>query len=289
MSKRHRYEYAVDLKTDTSASKVTRMVGSHKRVLEVGAGPGSITRMLKEHGQCDVTGIEVDELAVEKLKDHCNEVLMVDLNNPAWVTTAKERGPYDVVVAADVLEHLYDPWRTLSEIRTLLGDGAYVVVSLPHVGHSGVISCLVESDFGYRDWGLLDKTHIRFFSIKNIQALFKQAGLKIVEAEFVVRSPPQTEFSGSWRRLSKSLKEALQENRFGMVYQVVIRAIPATVSGKEINLLSMGVPSVGRGALAAASWKTKPVILLKEIARRCLSMRTRTKIAGLLGKARIKF
>ncbi len=79
---------------------------------------------------------------------------------------------FEVIVAADVLEHLYDPWATLRTVRDILDTDGYVVVSLPHIGHNAVIACILQEDFEYQDWGLLDKTHIRFFGIENMQQTF---------------------------------------------------------------------------------------------------------------------
>ena len=115
------------------------------------------------------------------------------------------------------------------------------VISLPHVAHSAVHACLLDEDFEYGDSGLLDRTHIRFFGIKNIQKLFEDAGLKIVHAEFVVRDPKHTEFAGRWGRISPAMRSVLAENRFGMVYQVVVKAVPTEADGEPISLMDLPV------------------------------------------------
>jgi 2-polyprenyl-3-methyl-5-hydroxy-6-metoxy-1,4-benzoquinol methylase len=160
---RHVYEYEVDLSSDTAPAHVIRMTGCNRRVLEVGAGPGSITKHLIRKNGCDVVAIEIDPAAIEKLKAICPNVYQLDLNDSSWVDKLKSEDKFDVVIAADVLEHIYDPLKTLLGMKSLLRKGGEIILSLPHVGHSAIIACIMSEDFEYRDWGLLDRTHIRFF------------------------------------------------------------------------------------------------------------------------------
>jgi len=236
----HKYEYQIDLNSDHVGLKILRMVGRDKRVLELGSGPGSITRLLKDQGCC-ITALELDKQAIEIVSQYCERVLPCDLNTPDWASSVVEYGKFQVIVAADVLEHLYDPWATLRAMTNFLDEDGYLIVSLPHIGHNAVFACLMEADFAYQDWGLLDRTHIRFFGIRNIQQLFSDADLKIIEAEFVVKSPEQTEFADRWRRVPSALKNSLKGNRFGLVYQVVIKAKPITAPEKGIELSSLSV------------------------------------------------
>ena len=244
-TQRHKYEYKVN--PNTAAAKVIRMVGADKRVLELGPGPGSITSHLHENG-CRVTALELDNKAIEIVAKYCEHVLACDLNDPKWPDMLAAMGKFDVIVAGDVLEHLYDPWATLSNLHTLLAEGGQVIISLPHAGHSAIISCLLAGNFEYGPWGLLDKTHIRFFAIKNIQKLFNDAGFKIIEADFVVKRPEQTEFARYWRQLPVGTKQALDSNPFGTIYQVVIRAVPQSGPGRNLQLAALSIPASTTGA-----------------------------------------
>ncbi len=238
---RHNYEYQIDIHGSTAPARVVRMVGANKRVLEIGAGPGSITRVLTGVNNCRVTALERDQSAIKKLASYCEKVIHADLNDPTWPQLIASSPVFDVLVCADVLEHVYDPSTVLTGITNFLGPDASLIVSLPHVGHSAIHACLYDSDFEYRDWGLLDKTHIRFFGLTNIAALFAGAGLKIIEAEFVTCEPEQTEFSNRWAKLPGTLKQALRTNPFGTVYQVVVRAVPLTSKQAGIDLRNVAV------------------------------------------------
>jgi 2-polyprenyl-3-methyl-5-hydroxy-6-metoxy-1,4-benzoquinol methylase len=235
---RHNYEYTFGLNEGHAGAYVVRMVGKRKRVLEIGAGPGSITKLLRNTNGCRITALEIDSEAIKRLMPFCERVYQADLNDPSWPRMLLKEGVFDVVVAADVLEHLNDPLTTLKEMKGLIGENGYLVISLPHVGHCAIIACLLDGDFDYRDWGLLDSTHIRFFGIKNIQALFDNAGLKIVDTQFVIKPPEETEFAAHWGRLSNEIRNVISATSFAFVYQVVIKAVTQESDGMGVRLMS---------------------------------------------------
>lgn len=237
---KHKYEYAVDPTADTAPARVVRLIGTDQRVLEIGSGPGSITRLLTGAGRCKVTALEIDPEAIEKVRPFCESVHQADLNNVNWTEILAEK-KFNFVVAADVLEHVYDPLSVLKGMSKLMESDGSIVISLPHIGHASILGCLMSNDFEYRDWGLLDKTHIRFFCLKNIQELIRAAQLKIVHAEFVIRHPLQTEFAQRWAHLNESQCEAILENKYSLVYQTVIKAVAQNAPGNEIDLLALKV------------------------------------------------
>ena len=274
----HNYEYRVELDSDSGPARVIRIVGENKRVLEIGCGPGSITKLLTSVSKCRVTALDIDAESIEKIQAYCDEAFQADLNDPAWLRTLENKEKFDVLVAADVLEHVYTPSAVLQGMKTLLDDNGYMVISLPHAGHSVIHACLFDEDFEYNDFGLLDRTHIRFFGIKNIQNLFDDSGLKIVHAEFVVRNPEHTEFSKRWLKTPQELRNALAKNPFGLVYQVIVKVVAATSEGKAISLMDIAVqpqsPSIGDSIKAfirlhLSKGMYLKLIELNELRRKC--------------------
>lgn len=220
------------------------MVGSGKKVLEIGAGPGSITKHLSGTLGCDVVAVEIDPSALERLAPFARRTYALNLNDESWSDQIRaDEGTFDVVIAADVLEHVYDPWAVLRGMKTLLNEAGAVILSIPHVGHAAIAGCLFDEDFEYRPWGLLDRTHIRFFGLKNIQHLYNYQGLSIEHSEFVVRTPEMTEFVRRWNRLPRKVQEALESNRFSHVYQVVSRAVPESRAKLNLRLMDLDVPA----------------------------------------------
>ncbi len=198
-------------------------MGLEKKILEIGAGPGSLARPLVEINRAKLTALEIDAESVKILEGFCERVIQQDLNDPAW-PNALGNTRFDAVVIADVLEHLCDPQTVLRCASGLLNDDGCIVVSLPHVAHAAVLGSLLGGDFHYGDWGLLYRTHVRFFAIKNMQLLFDEAGLVIVDYADVLRTPMQTEFAEAWSVLPSQAKAVLEAPEFSNVYQIVIKA-----------------------------------------------------------------
>lgn len=221
---------------ESAADHVVGLVPRGGRILELGAGPGSITRRLADAG-CRVTAVELMDSFLPHLLPHSERVVQANLNDAAWSSAVGEGEQFDAIVAADVLEHLEHPGELLRACQTMLGSGGSVIVSLPHIGHCVIHACLMDEDFEYREWGLLDATHIRFFGLRNMQNLMADAGLKVVDVRFVSRMPEDTEYADRWRKAPDDLKVAVVKNPFAFVYQCVLRAVPESAPGEALNIM----------------------------------------------------
>jgi|HigsolmetaAR201D_1030396.scaffolds.fasta_scaffold05123_7 methionine biosynthesis protein MetW len=154
------------------------------RVLDVGCATGYLAAELARRG-CEVIGVEVDPEAAEQARSACARVVVGDLDS-AELRSEVERateGGVDVVLCADVLEHLRDPWATLAWLRTLIRPGGRAVVSLPNVAHWTVRRALLRGRFDYADHGLLDRTHLRFFTRASARELAERAGFTVVSEQ----------------------------------------------------------------------------------------------------------
>ena len=287
---RHNYEYRVKTSSESGPANVVRMVGQHKRVAEIGCGPGSITKILATQGQCKVTGLEIDAGAIEKAKPYCEQIFQADLNSPDWPRLLDSFERFDVVLAADVLEHLYDPWTALQRMGSLINKDGYLVISLPHIGHAGVMGCLMDGDFAYHDWGLLDRTHIRFFCLKNMEALFTQAKLKIIEVSYVTKHPLETEFAEKWLKLPETVQNVLLDSAYASIFQVVIKAVPIGYKGDAVQLVAPTHNYKPGWMLFALLWRKRCIILFKKILLKIakhLNPPARAKFRKMLGQVGI--
>lgn len=146
-----------------------------RRVLDVGCGAGGLGALLVARGH-QVTGIELIAEAAAQARGRLHEVVVADIEADDLPFPA---GSFDAIVFADVLEHLIDPWRALGETVTLLSPGGVVVASVPNVQNAAVLWRLVRGRWDYRERGVLDRGHLRFFTLKSLRGLFAQAGLAI--------------------------------------------------------------------------------------------------------------
>lgn len=222
---------------ESAADYVVGLVPRGGRILELGAGPGSITRRLMDEAGCRVTAVELMDSFLPHLLPYSERVVQANLNDADWPSTVGEGERFDAIVAADVLEHLERPGELLRACQPMLESGGSIIVSLPHIGHCVIHACLMDEDFEYREWGLLDATHIRFFGLRNMQNLMADAGLKVVDVRFVSRMPEDTEYADRWREAPDDLKAAVVKNPFAFVYQCVLRAVPVTAPGEALNIM----------------------------------------------------
>lgn len=284
-----KYDYEFDSEGDSSAAKIIRMVKDGSRVLELGAGPGSITQELKNKNNCHVTALDIDHQFVERLAVICDVAYQVDLNNSNWPKVLEKEEKFDIVIAADILEHLWDPWETLSLIGNLITEDGEIIISLPHVGHCAVTACLLNGDFDYREDGLLDRTHIRFFGLKNIQSLINDAGLNILEAQFVVKRPESTELANQWSLLTPKMRQFLLSNKHSMIYKVVVKAKAKRKRNRNLMLekLNIDEPRVSLFVRLVPSAAAR--IFLKRTIKSLISVKLRRKLRWLLSCVGIRF
>ena len=218
-----RYEAPVDPNAANNAhAYMLDMIGWNRTVLELGAAAGHITRALNEQ-DCRVTAVEYDPAAAVDLKQFAAEVIVGDLNDPNIFAGIPSH--FDVILAGDVLEHLISPQQVLSRAARLLLPGGRVVVSLPHVGHVDVRLSLLQGRFAYRELGLLDATHLRFFTLDTVKELVKQSGLVITDLRRVRVAPFGTEQAVDPSSVSPAVLEAALQAPEAETYQFVFTAV----------------------------------------------------------------
>lgn len=173
-----KYDFAPDLVSDNAHAHQLRAVPTGSRVLELGCATGYLSRYLKEERGCRVVGVELDEAAAERARAHCERVVVGDLDQLV-LSDVLDEGAFDVILAGDVLEHLKSPGQVLAAARRVLAPGGRVVATIPNVAHGDLRLALLAGRFTYQRLGLLDETHLRFFTLAGVHALFEQAGYAV--------------------------------------------------------------------------------------------------------------
>jgi 2-polyprenyl-3-methyl-5-hydroxy-6-metoxy-1,4-benzoquinol methylase len=213
----------------TARSDVASMVPEQAlNILDLGCSNGALGRSLK-HGRPErrLWGVEYDAGFAASAAAVLDHVHCADLNQLDWDTVFGEQR-FDCMIFADVLEHLVDPPQCLRQARRFLAPGATVVVSLPNIRHlSAFVSIFLRGQFPRRDRGLFDRTHLRWFTIRDAHQLLIDAGFKVQDSEQAMRWGDQG--GGRWNRLLNRLPRSIR--RFAPVrelltYQLCLRATP---------------------------------------------------------------
>ena len=146
---------------------------SAKRVIELGCMEGENLNGLKERGVTEYIGID---MTVPSNPENMSKFIAMDLDSDAMLDI--KEGAYDVIIAADILEHLRYPIATINSFKKYLRPGGSFITSIPNIAHIDVIVKMMSSEFQYDPSGLLDRTHQRFWSQKSINAMFTSCGFK---------------------------------------------------------------------------------------------------------------
>lgn len=220
---RYRYTADMDLRNVNDAHTLAiGRVPPGSRVLDLGAADGSVAEVLGAMG-CQVWGVERDPEAAKQALRFCEGVHVVDLDT---VDLEKEFADqrFDVVLMLDVLEHLVDPARMLRGVARVLTASGWGVVSLPNVAHISLRLELLDGKFTYRDLGLLDRTHLRFFDIRGVEGLLDEAGWGSFELTRVKRELGSTEVDVA--PPNPELLHRIEADAEAYTYQFVVCAAP---------------------------------------------------------------
>ncbi|MBI5870205.1 MAG: class I SAM-dependent methyltransferase [Actinobacteria bacterium] len=222
----HVYQRQIDIDSGDSLALIARKITRGSRVLELGAATGYFSRFLKEELGCTVDGIELDAVMAAEAAPFCGKLVVGDLGKERLLDHFKQ-GAYDFIICADVLEHLYSPEAVLEQLPALLASGGNdgqhgkVIVSIPNIGYAGVILDLIEGGFQYRDEGILDRTHIRFFTRGSFEGILSTVGYEVESVEPVRRALEESEFFGRLDQMPVPLKNYLFARPDADAYQFV--------------------------------------------------------------------
>jgi 2-polyprenyl-3-methyl-5-hydroxy-6-metoxy-1,4-benzoquinol methylase len=219
-----KYDGTVDLSNrNNSHVFAVEMIGGNKRVLEFGCASGFVSRALRDRG-CRVVGVEIDPEFASQAKEFCDDVVIGDAET-LDLESILEGQQFDVAVFGDVLEHMHDPLQILRRTRQWLVPEGYVVASLPNIAHGAVRLALLQGRFDYTPEGLLDETHVRFFTHDTIKDLFHQAGFVVVETRRTQVGVFESEIALQRDDFDAELLAEVEADPEATTYQYVVKAL----------------------------------------------------------------
>ncbi len=229
----------LDPNGEDSLAKIARRITPGAAVLDIGCAVGELGRYLTEQKHCVVDGIEANPDAAAIARSFNRQVWEADLETAPLAEPLGE-SRYQYIVCADVLEHLRNPGQLLRQIANFLTPSGKLLVSIPNVGHLGVFLELLSGDFRYREEGLLDQTHLRFFTQRSFLRLLAESGFSGRVVDRTIADLQRSEFSAiPPETISPSLLREMQGWSDGITYQFIVEAHPQEAGANVIPLISL--------------------------------------------------
>ncbi len=188
-----------------------------QHALEIGCGAAANLALLRQRfPNCRTAGVEINREAAERARFHhaVDEIQVGDVRDPASVDFP--RGHFDLLVLSHVLEHLEDPAHVLRRALGWLSPGGRVLVALPNLRHYSVVHGLVvQGDFQYRQDGILDRTHLRFYTRRSATRFLCEQGLKVLACK--------AEISGRGSRLLSAASLGIADEFAAFAYNFLLK------------------------------------------------------------------
>jgi SAM-dependent methyltransferase len=149
--------------------------------LDIGCGSGGVGHSLRQrYAKCELWGCEFDASAAQVARQHFDKVLEQDVETVDFGAQGLTN-PFDLVCLFDVLEHLVNPWQLLNSLKRTIAKDAQILVSLPNASNLPLLYDALRGHWRYTNWGLLDFTHLRFFTDFDARKMFYQAGYRVLD------------------------------------------------------------------------------------------------------------
>lgn len=228
--KMHVYRREIDGAQRTSLSVLASHVNHGARVLDLGTGSGALGKFLQSQGTTEVDGVTYNAAEAEVAGAGYRRIVVADLDEGSWAQSFAG-AQYDCIVCADVLEHLKRPQDVLAACRDLLAPGGRLLISIPNVAYSGLVAELLDGEFAYREEGLLDSTHLRFFTHRSLLRFLAQHGWATAQIERIERPLHESEFKMAFDSLPPAVARHLLATPEALTYQFIVVAHPGPAAG----------------------------------------------------------
>lgn len=247
----HIYERAQVIGQNDSLALIASQLKDGDRVLDLGMGAGSLARLVDRGRGIRFDGVTINPEEQKLAAPYYERTWVADLEL-AELSALAEISTYDAIVCADVLEHLRQPEKVLEASHRLLKRDGRMLISVPNVAYAGLIAELMEGEFRYRPEGLLDQTHLRFFTRRSLVRFLSGCGWAVQSCQAVDLPVLASEFGPDFNLLPPPVAEYLQVLGDARTYQFVVSA---TRQAAESSPGAGGLPlaDVESGPLACFS------------------------------------
>lgn len=250
-----------------SLAGIYHFVEDNKRVLDAGCATGKLARVLRRNKNCQIIGMEYDDEAITICKKNRDfeKVVKVDLNKVTITDFPLYQNSFDYIIFADVLEHLYNPSQVVNVFKKFLKKDGYFLFSIPNVAHASIKANLLLDNWDYTELGILDKTHVRFFTASSISQFLSDLNLEIKKL-----STTQLYIDGYQKdkvaELPSEIFDFIVKDIHSHICQYVIMAQESELADaklKKNNSQFMNIGSLPENLKAGLIYKIKRILLIK--------------------------
>lgn len=203
-----------------SLSMISRLIAPDQTLLDLGMGVGGLGQLLCDRQQLVADGVTLNQAEADIARKWYRQALVADLDTADLGALFSGRR-YDVIVCADVLEHLKEPQKLLLQCKALLAPGGRVITSVPNAAYCGLVAELIQGEFRYRPEGLLDSTHLRFFTRRSLQRFFDENGWSTASVTTTRRELLASEFKTAFDALPPAVARHLLALPDALTYQFI--------------------------------------------------------------------
>ena len=259
-----KYDFPLDLNTNNSLKLIVDRIKDDSCILEFGPANGRLTKYLHNEKNCTVDIVEYDlESGLDASVFARNALLgpqKGDITNFYWEDYLKSN-KYDYIIFADVLEHLVNPKEVLERSKLFLKKEGIILVSIPNLAHNSIILNLLRDEFLYTQTGILDKTHLRFFTYKTLKRMFEEVGLKTKYEDAVILDVGKNEIDIMYDDFKNYNLDVIKNRGLGTVYQFIFELVD---NNNECEIIDKIQPLIENEARNLHSLSSRLDILLKE-------------------------
>jgi len=218
----NKYDTEIVLNKKSSLTYMISHIEEGSIVLEFGPATGYMTRYLCEEKKCKVYIIEIDKEAYDKAVMYAEAGVCCDAEQMAWAK-AFEGIKFDYITFADVLEHIRNPEILLKTCQKFLKDEGKILASVPNITHNAVLIDLYNDKFEYRTTGIMDNTHLRFYTHDSLHELFSKSGFRIVDEDAIVFDFEYVGFGNSENDVPEDYWKEIRNRKYGFVNQFLFK------------------------------------------------------------------
>lgn len=266
LGNKNAYHYHLDncheISDNDSHRIIFKFLTGSKKILDVGCATGVFGRSLPKN-EVEIVGIELDESSAHIAEPFYNRVIVGDVSSANILSQVPDEY-FDTIICGDILEHVYNPWQLVTDLSVKLETSGKLLISIPNLGHATVLASLLGGSLDYREFGLLDRTHIRFFGLKNLLELAVGNGLTPRDVKRVRYNLFQTEIKVNISRVPEKLISVLDMFPETYTYQYVLccsKDEPQETLSDYIERFSLPVNNKSNNFEILSSFKNELVVM----------------------------